>query len=432
LGAGFSLEPSSINGNLATARDIQHGAPGARAEADGLRVIEHRSMTFHRWIRRVPSFFGVLMLIGCGGRTNYIGASSGGTLSGSGSTVSSGGTAPFEDASTEDVEGSSPLEDASTEDVEGSSPPSAVTCAASPTTLVQPFWSQPQISAGHVGDIVVTGTHVYFTLNEPSSLWRVPIGGGQPTMLMSITGDEDAMIATSASIVLALSSQGMNAIVELPFAGGPVTTLAPAHGTVGSLVADATDIYFADDDGTESVPLVGGSVRTLTSQTGSLGLASSDVIIAVDGSGYAGTIFSIPKAGGALTTLSTLQPGPQFPMSCGNDLCWMTAYPCAGLPSGEMCVAGQGQGAIVRMPAGGAPVTLAQDQALYSPAQMIFDGNAFFVVSSEDTSPDGSLSKVPVAGGTPASVGRANSIAVLDGCLFVIDYLSGIYSVTGS
>jgi hypothetical protein len=236
-------------------------------------------------------------------------------------------------------------------------------------------------------------------------------------MLMSITGDEDAMIATSASIVLALSSQGMNAIVELPFAGGPVTTLAPAHGTVGSLVADATDIYFADDDGTESVPLVGGSVRTLTSQTGSLGLASSDVI---------------PKAGGALTTLSTLQPGPQFPMSCGNDLCWMTAYPCAGLPSGEMCVAGQGQGAIVRMPAGGAPVTLAQDQALYSPAQMIFDGNAFFVVSSEDTSPDGSLSKVPVAGGTPASVGRANSIAVLDGCLFVIDYLSGIYSVTGS
>jgi hypothetical protein len=198
---------------------------------------------------------------------------------------------------------------------------------------------------------------------------------------------------------------------------------------VGSLISDGVDVYFTDNDGVKGVPLAGGPVQTLTSQKGTLALAGSTVLLA-DGTG--GNIFSIPKTGGALTTVASNQTGAVYPTSCGTDLCWMTTYPCAGVPSDEICVAGQGEAAIVRMPVGASPVTVAQDQLFYGPRAMIFDGSEFFVLNTEDASPDGALSRVPGSGGKPASIGSANAMVVTTGCLFAIDFEEGLYSVATS
>jgi hypothetical protein len=366
----------------------------------------------YAWVRMAisrPALCAVTLLVGCGGRTSEL-------TVGSGSGDGSSGTSGVASAGT--ATGAS-----------GSGASSNVMCGDHPATLVQPFWSQPKITEEQVGDVAVIGTNVYFTLYGPSSLWRVPIGGGQPTMLTSITGEEDAMIATPTTLVIAESGQGMNAeIVALSIADGVLSTIAPSNGTVSSLVSDGVDVYFSDNDGTKGVPLTGGSARTLTSQKGTLGLAGSNVVLA---DGVGGNIFSIPKTGGGLATLSTNQPGARAPIACGADLCWTNAYSCAG-PRGVGCGPDNGEGAIVRMSVGGAPVMLAQDALLYLPTALVFDGSDFFVLAAEDVSFDEGLSRVSASGGAPVSIGTANSIVITEGCLFAIDYMKGVYSVASS
>ena len=75
---------------------------------------------------------------------------------------------------------------------------------------------------------------------------------------------------------------------------------------------------------------------------------------------------------------------------------------------------------------------LAQDQLLYAPTALVFDGGDFFVLAAEDVSFDEGLSRVSASGGAPVSIGRANSMAITDGCLFAIDYVNGVYSVAPS
>jgi hypothetical protein len=303
-------------------------------------------------------------------------------------------------------------------------------CTAEPTTLVPPFWLQPDAFESQIGDVAVTDTDIYFTLFMPSSLWRVPIRGGQPTALMAIPGGEDQMLTTSTSIVLAESHQGMSGqMVRWPIAGGPAATLAATSGWVTSLATDGADIYFADSEGVKVVPLDGGSVRTLVSQTGTITLVGSNVILA-DRSG--GNVFSVPKVGGRVTTLAANQPGATLPVACGTAICWMAVFPCAGVPDGSACIIDDGEGALVYMEPAATPVMLARDQLLYSPTALAFDGSNFFVLRTYDFSPSHRLSRVPRDGGSPVAIGSANSIAVTNGCLYATNFESGVYGEASS
>lgn len=354
-----------------------------------------------------------------------------------GCTSTAGGAAPAQDSgatrAATSAAGHPAVEAGLLDAQEGDSGFSGPRCAATLTTLVPPFWTEADAFVEQVGDVAVTKTDVYFTLFMPSSLWRVPIRGGQPTRLFPITGEEDQMIATSKSVVLAESHVNADArvdgeIVLLSGADGSASTLAATKGRTMSLVVDETDIYFVDDEGTKTVPLTGGSVRVLTSQSGTLGRVGASLLLIADGS--AGKILSIPTAGGALTTLATNQPGAGYPVSCGADICWMTARACVGPPPGTACVTGQG--ALVRMQPGGAPVTLAQDSLLYAPAGLVFDGHDFFVTSAQDASFSARVVRVPATGGTPIVIGSANSLVVADGCLYATNFLNGVYSVASS
>jgi hypothetical protein len=315
--------------------------------------------------------------------------------------------------------------------VDSSRDPNATPCSGGRTTLVQPFWREHDAFAGEaVSDIVATRSDVYFTLFRPSSLWRVPIHGGQPAMLLSIPGEEDRMLATSTSVVLAESQEGTaGEIVQLPAAGGSPLALAPTKGRVRSLVTDATSVFFTDDEGITSVRLAGGSAQILSGRTGTLALVGSNLVLA-DSS--AGSLLRIPKIGGAPTVLAANQSEPALPVDCAGDVCWIDAFPCAGRPPGFTCVAGNGEGAIVRMAIGGAPVTLARDPALYRATRMVFDGTSFFVTAGADVSVDGPLTRTAAAGGAPILLGSANGVAVAGGSVYALDYIDGVYSVPTS
>jgi hypothetical protein len=311
--------------------------------------------------------------------------------------------------------------------------PPPVTCSNVPTTLVSPFWSQGPGVLQQAHDIAVVGSEVYFTLGtygQPSSLWSVPAAGGAAVRVTTLPGEEDAMVATSTTLVLAVSSEGKSAsLLRIPIDGSPMATLTPTDGMVTSLLSDGVDVFFEDSEGAKSVPLGGGKPQLLALESGTLGLAGSNLLVA-DSS--ASAILSVPKAGGAATTVATNQPGVEFPTACGADLCWFNQYRCGGVPMGEVCVATQGAGALVRMPAGGSPVMSSQDPLLYPAGAVVFDGSAFFVLDVHDASLDEGLARVSADGAQSVSLGGANGIAVSGGCLFVIDFIQGVYSVATS
>ena len=310
--------------------------------------------------------------------------------------------------------------------------PSGTGCSGGKTTLVQPFWTEEAAFAGGVSDIIVTGSDVYFMPVGPggASVWRASTGGGQPTKLLSIRGEGDGMLATSTSVLLAESQQGMaGEIVQLSAAGGSPITLARTKGPVRSLVTDGTRLFFADDAGISSVPIAGGAAQMLSSRTGMLALVGPNLVLA-DSS--AGSLLAIPKTGGAPTVLAADQSEPGHPVDCDGDVCWIDAFPCAGLPPGDTCVVGEGEGAIMRMAMSGAPITLARDPTLYWATGMVFDGASFFVTTGADASPDGLLTRTAAGGGAPIVIGSADSIAIAGGRVYVLDYIEGVYSVPTS
>jgi hypothetical protein len=239
----------------------------------------------------------------------------------------------------------------------------------------------------------------------------------------------------AADLVFATPLFGTIAQIErLSLADEAVFMLAASNGPVSSLISDGLDVYFSDDDGAKSVPLSGGSVQTLTSQKGTLGLAGSNVLIASGGGLSAlvhgpelDVVYTMPKTGGALTTLASDQTAAQFPMACGTDICWISAFGGTG-PGGYPA----GEGDIVRWSAALSAHSLVLDPLLYPPVAMVFDGSYFFVLNGADAATEGQVNRVSVAGGGPFPVGRADAIAVAGGCLFAIDEFDGLYSQPAS
>lgn len=124
-----------------------------------------------------------------------------------------------------------------------------------------------------------------------------------------------------------------------------------------------------------------------------------------------GNVFTIPRSGGTLTPIATGQSSPYFPVSNGSAICWIDAIACAGVSDADVCVAGQGEGAIVCASPNAAPVTIAESSSLYLPTGMLFDGANFFVTTGEDASFDGPLTRVPAAGGAPTVIAQADGVA---------------------
>jgi hypothetical protein len=309
-------------------------------------------------------------------------------------------------------------------------PSAAASCGSTPERLVDLYALAGQLDAGAVSapPLAVNATTVYFLFG--GALVRVPARGGQPVVVAPIGGyaEPNLLLTATSAIFVSIPSDSANArIVSVPLAGGAAVTLATTNGRLGGIATDGDGAYFVDSDGLKTVALAGGDVRLLTSQLTSTDV--SDLAVVDNGvvvtEGSRGTVVRIPSQGGLLTTLATSQPNASFPLPCGADICWWSGATPQG-PAGS-----SGPGNILRLGSAGKPTKI--PGAPYLPWSLIFDGTDFYETVASDGS-DGTLIRIPGAGGPPVSMTQGSFVAVDDVCAYFshITQPEGIFSVIKS
>src|SRR5579863_6203689 len=292
-------------------------------------------------------------------------------------------------------------------------------CGANPTELVDFNALAAQVHAATLSatPLAVDATNVNFVFSD--ALMRVPIRGGSVATMASLPNlfsEDVGLTLTMTSVILHhfLSDHVNEQIVSVPIAGGNATNLATTNGRIDGFGANEEAVYFVDQSGVQSVPTLGGSVKLLTNQftasaRGGFGeaiaIVGSNLIMTTSAQG--GGVVSVPLQGGPPTTLATAQPNASFPMPCGADVCWWTGATPPGVAGSS------GPGAIERRDASGALTSL--PQAPYFPWSLVFDGTSFFETVGCDVC-DGSLVRIPAAGGPSVSMGSGSFVTVDDSC----------------
>lgn len=105
--------------------------------------------------------------------------------------------------------------------------------------------------------------------------------------------------------------------------GGSPVTLATGVVTSGGITTDSQNVYWTDTQNVYSVPIDGGSTRTVstTPVVGVRPLGDGSTLLLDDDKN--GRVLSIPIAGGAVTTLANSQINPVAAQDCGGgNICW--------------------------------------------------------------------------------------------------------------
>ena len=313
--------------------------------------------------------------------------------------------------------------DARTASPDGGAGATGAACGATPTQLGDFHALAAQVGAQAVGAtaLAVDSTSVYFVFND--TLMSVPIGGGSVVTMLRLPVPSNqllqlAPVVSSTNVLLnypAANGSDMQ-IVSVPIQGGGPANLTTSNGPIAGFGADEQSVYFVDQDGVKSVPVAGGSVVLLSDQItaadvtgfgGALAVVGSNLVATSAAQG--GSVVAVPLQGGTPTTLAMQQPNASFPMPCGSDTCWWTG-PSPGGAAGT-----PGPGAIARLDPAGNVTTL--PQAPFFPWSLVFDGTDFFESVGCDAC-DGSLVRIPAAGGPAVPMGTGSFVAVDDSCAY--------------
>jgi hypothetical protein len=222
------------------------------------------------------------------------------------------------------------------------------------------------------------------------------------------------------------SADGTSAgsIATVPLSGGTPTTLATSLNSPGDLTSDGTYLYFMPNSNDyvavlSKLALTGGTVSSLA--TGALGVD----VVTTGGWVYwtdyfAESILAVPTGGGSVATLVSGLATPWVIASDGVNLYW-TEYN------------GSDAGTVMSVPAaapdGGPPTTLVS--ALDSPYGVASDGVSVYFGTSG--SPDTSVSKVPVGGGSVTTIvtgpTSANRMVVDSKNVYWTDFFGGFVNM---
>jgi sugar lactone lactonase YvrE len=256
-----------------------------------------------------------------------------------------------------------------------------------------------------VTGIAVDAERVYWTESDAypngpygpalaGSVWSVPIDGGTPTKLASVTtpifSDPVAIALDSANVYWA--DWGNSTINSVPVGGGAVGTLASGQGGVAFLAIDGANAYWTTTGAFEagtlvSVLLAGGTPTTLASGLSDPQGLAVDATHVYWADNTEGTIVRMPKAGGSATTLVSGQANPTYVALSGGNVYWTCDW-----------------GAVAYIPVGGgAPVTLASGLNQDVDALAVGNQNAYWV-DSEYNATGGILSSVPLGGGSTTTL----------------------------
>jgi len=166
------------------------------------------------------------------------------------------------------------------------------------------------------GQIAVNATNVYWTQGQ---LLTISIGGGTPATLNSSVANYGVLV-TPTSLYWTNDGNIMTSDLD----GGMATLL---YGTTATqLVADSTYLYFLGEFAyPNKIPLAGGTVTTLGAASGSVYLAvdATNVYWTYEGSSTSsatGSVYSaplVPPDGGA--TQKTIATGQYIPQGIGVD-----------------------------------------------------------------------------------------------------------------
>ena len=255
--------------------------------------------------------------------------------------------------------------------------------------------------------VLVDSTDVYWLdEDDPTAVVKVPIGGGVPTTLGTST-DVPGQLSLEG---LALDAAGVywcgyvdGTILESPLAGGAPITLSagPSFQSYPNAIAvNGGGIYWVDYNngmgGTlMTMPRAGGAVTTLASLPGVLGeLEVDDTNVYLEllppQPQAESQMLSVPLGGGTVTTLAAT---PEFPQLMALDATHV--YWAAG-----------GNGGVLSVPVtGGAVTTLAPDQ--YGTEAVAVDATYVYWTNFSA----GTVAKSPLAGGAAVTLATGQTEA---------------------
>ena len=186
-------------------------------------------------------------------------------------------------------------------------------------------------------------------------------------------------------------------IMKMPKSGGTVTTLAGHEPSVGGMVVDATNVYWCDGLTPQvmvKVPIAGGATTTMTT-----GGFPSICATALDSTNLywvnARQVekFALFGSSPMPIALASHQDSPVDIKVDATDVYWVNENPIESI-----------NGSVVKVPiAGGAPTTLASHQA-FSLDIALDESFVYWVNAGSGTRPDGSIMRIAKGGGTPTTL----------------------------
>lgn len=266
------------------------------------------------------------------------------------------------------------------------------------------------ISGGSATTVVTTTAPIVAMAGDAANLYwmenrfpdaygairSMPWGGGPVVTLASgfISRTDTFAINSDSAFYSVANFPGTDNLVRVPLAGGSPTRLATLSNTPVRLVADSTELYLLDGAAISHMPAAGGSPVLLASAVNStldMVIRASDVVwTETTGPAYGGigAVKSVPKAGGSVTVLAQ---GEDSPGRLAVNASWV--YWTEGAP-GVFGVSGR----IARVAAGGGTVgTVISGITSDSPPIAVSNTHVFVA--------DGfRIKKIPLAGGMPEPV----------------------------
>jgi hypothetical protein len=271
-------------------------------------------------------------------------------------------------------------------------------------------------------NLAFDSTNVYWGSDD--TIMTVPKCGGTPRMVSTGTGTVGGVAVEGSNVYwTTLANNPANTLVSAPLLGGAPTTLAVFEGgsRPGPLFVESGNAYVING-GTgafTSVPLAGGTPRTLLSKPGPVsGMAANATGLYWTDSQ---SIFEVSLAGGTPTTL-VMTPGipcenddEQFVQAGPTVDATSLYYRTALNPSPPRCLA-PFQGALMKQRLdGGAPIRLASTPVLYGSPLAVGVTHVYWVEATE-TYGAYAIMAVEVEGGSPVTVASVavepNTLAV--------------------
>jgi hypothetical protein len=201
-----------------------------------------------------------------------------------------------------------------------------------PAVLVSTYFER-------ISGLAVAGGQLYWEENENypvaadgsggSAIWTIPVGGGTATMVVDgclnglycVAPAQGSWIAVGgirtdgSDIYFAASDPSGYRVLKVPAMGGPVSVMASVrlgfeNTGAADIELDGTTVYWGDINSVRAVPKAGGAVSTLSAtQDPVVYLAYTDGrLYWVESPGFragAGRIRTMPASGGAATTVIT-------------------------------------------------------------------------------------------------------------------------------